>query len=152
MKRLAGAIACSIIALLLFIFPGIALAQKFIHPGIDQRKQDMEEMKKLVLSGAQPYKAAFDRLKSIVDTPFTVKAHTHVLRGPYGRPNIGGDDLSRSANMAYNYALAWYITNDKAYAQKAITILNAWSPVLWHFDYNDAKLLAAWTGHMLCNA
>src|SRR5215204_5991930 len=54
--------------------------------------------------------------------------------------------------MAYNYALVWYITNDKTYARKAIEVLNAWSPVLWDLDYNDAKLLAAWTGHLLCNA
>jgi hypothetical protein len=152
MKRSPSAITYCFIAFSLFIIPGFSPAQKFVHPGIDQRAQDLELMKKLVLTGDQPYKAAFDRLKAAVDTPFAVKAHTHVLRGPYGRPNIGGDDLSRSANMAYNYALAWYITNDKAYAQKAIAILNAWSPVLWHFDYNDAKLLAAWTGHMLCNA
>src|SRR6185436_1356465 len=39
-----------------------------------------------------------------------------------------------------------------SYANKAIDILNAWSPVLRDFDYNDAKLLAAWTGHLLCNA
>jgi parallel beta-helix repeat protein len=152
MKRFAGVIVCFIMGFLPGILPVTSVAQKFVHPGIDQRPQDLEEMKKLVASGVQPYKAAFDRLKAAVNTPFTVKAHTHVLRGPYGRPNIGGDDLSRSANMAYNYALAWYITNDKSYAQKAISILNAWSPVLWHFDYNDAKLLAAWTGHMLCNA
>lgn len=35
--------------------------------------------------------------------------------------------------------------------EKAIEILNTWSPVLWDFDFNDAKLLAAWTGHILCN-
>jgi hypothetical protein len=109
-------------------------------------------MKKFVQNGTQPYKGAFDRLKSATDTAFAIKPHTHVLRGPYGRPNIGGDDLSRSANMAYNYALIWYITNDKTYANKAIEVLNTWSPVLWHFDYNDARLLAAWTGHLLCNA
>ena len=136
----------------LFLFPSSGISQKFIHPGIDQRAVDLQEMKRLVLKGEQPYKAAFDRLKAAADTSYIVKAHTHVLRGPYGRPNIGGDDLSKSANMAYNYALAWYISNDKKYADKAIEILNAWSPVLWHFDYNDAKLLAAWTGHMLCNA
>ncbi len=109
-------------------------------------------MKKLVLDGKQPWKGAFDRLLAAADTNFVVKPHTHVLRGPYGKPNIGGDDLSKSADMAYNYALVWYITNDKAYADKAIEILNAWSPVLWDLDYNDAKLLAAWTGHVLCNA
>ena len=128
------------------------LAQSFVHPGIDQQAKDLAYMKKKVLAGEQPWKGAFDRLKAATDTNFTVKAHTHVLRGPYGNPNIGGDDLAKCANMAYNDALLWYITNDKSYAAKAIDILNAWSPVLWDLDYNDAKLLAAWTGHRLCNA
>ena len=126
--------------------------QKFIHPGVDQNSKDLAKMKQLVLNRAEPYKSAFDRLKAATDSGFVVASHRHVLRGPYGRPNIGGNDLSKSAAMAYNYALAWYITNDKNYANKAIEILNAWSPALWHLDYNDAKLLAAWTGHALCNA
>ena len=140
---LAGTIACS---------PAKTAAQNFVHPGIDQTSQDLAYMRKKVLAGEQPWKAAFDRLKASADTDFNVKAHTHVLRGPYGRPNIGGDDLSKCANMAYNYALVWYVTHDKTYADKAIGILNAWSPVLRDLDYNDAKLLAAWTGHLLCNA
>jgi hypothetical protein len=143
-------ILIAFIALLILLSP--ARAQKLVHPGINQTAADLSHMKKMVLEGKQPYKDAFYRLKAAADTPFAVIPHTHVLRGPYGRPNIGGDDLSRSANMAYNYALVWYITNDKSYANKAIEVLNTWSPVLWHFDYNDAKLLAAWTGHILCNA
>jgi parallel beta-helix repeat protein len=127
-------------------------AQPFTHPGIDQSAADLAYMKKKVLSGEEPWAAAFGRLKAAADTEFVVKAHTHVLRGPYGKPNIGGDDLSKCASMAYNYALVWYITKDKKYANKAIDILNAWSPVLWDLDYNDAKLLAGWTGHLLCNA
>ena len=127
-------------------------AQKFVHPGINQTSGDLAYMKRLVLKGEQPYKDAFNRLKAETDTNFEVKPYTHVLRGPYGKPNIGGNDLSKSANMAYNYALMWYITNKQIYADKAIKILNAWSPVLWDFDYNDAKLLAAWTGHIFCNA
>jgi len=133
-------------------FSSNAYAHIFMHPGIDQTYADLTYMKNLVLKGEQPYRDAFDRLKASCDTNFIFKTHTHVLRGPYGRPNTGGDDLSRSANMAYNYALVWYITNDKSYAKKAIDILNAWSSVLRDFDYNDAKLLAAWTGHLLCNA
>ncbi|HVV05481.1 MAG TPA: right-handed parallel beta-helix repeat-containing protein [Puia sp.] len=132
--------------------PMTSNAQPFVHPGINQTSADLDYMRKMVLDGRQPWKDAFDRLKSATDTTFIVKAHTHVLRGPYGRPNIGGDDLSKCANMAYNDALVWYITRDKKYADKAIDILNAWSSTLWDFDYNDAKLLAAWTGHLLCNA
>jgi parallel beta-helix repeat protein len=127
-------------------------AQKFIHPGINQTSQDLEYMKSMVKKGEQPWKNAFEKLKAATDTNFVVNPYTHVLRGPYGKPNIGGDDLSRSANMAYNYALVWYITNEKKYADNAIKILRAWSSTLWDFDYNDAKLLAAWTGHILCNA
>lgn len=113
---------------------------------------DLDYMKKQVLAGEQPWKDAFDRLKQNTNLQFQVKPFTHVVRGPYGKPNIGGDDLSKGANLAYDCALMWYITGEKAYAQKAIEILNAWSPVLWDFDYNDAKLLAGWTGHQLCNA
>ena len=127
-------------------------AQKFIHPGIDQSSKDLEFMRHLVLKNQHPYKSAFDRLKSAVDTGFVAKSHAHVLRGPYGKPNIGGDDLSRSANMAYNNAIVWYITKEKKYADNAIAIINTWSPMLKHLDYNDAKLLAGWTGHILCNA
>jgi parallel beta-helix repeat protein len=127
-------------------------AQKFVHPGINQTSGDLAYMKSLILKGEQPYKDAFNRLKAETDTDFEAEPYRHVLRGPYGKPNIGGNDLSKSANMAYNYALMWYITNEKAYADKAIKILNTWSPALWDFDYNDAKLLAAWTGHVFCNA
>jgi parallel beta-helix repeat protein len=145
-------IALVVLFILTTFFPANSFGQKFIHPGIDQTGKDLEYMKNKVLKGEQPYKEAFDRLQASVDTNFTVKAFTHVLRGPYGKPNIGGDDLSKGANMAYNYAIAWYITRNRMYANKAIEIINAWSSVLWDFDYNDAKLLAAWTGHVLCNA
>ena len=127
-------------------------AQPFIHPGIHQSQEDLDYMKQQVLKGEQPWKNAFDSLVANTDLNFKVKAHTHVLRGPYGKPNIGGDDLSKGAKLAYGCALLWYITSDIKYAEKAIEILNKWSPVLWDFDYNDAKLLAAWTGHHLCNA
>src|SRR5882757_10952968 len=98
--------------------PAKIIAQPFVHPGIDQTSKDLAYMKKKVLAGEQPWKGAFDRLKAAADTNFEIKAHTHVLRGPYGKPNIGGDDLSKCANMAYNYALVWYITNDRVYATK----------------------------------
>ncbi len=128
------------------------VAQPFIHPGIHQTRDDLDYMKKQVLHGEQPWNDAFVRLKEATDLNFEVKPFAHVLRGPYGKPNIGGDDLSKSSSLAYNCALLWYITGEKAYAVKAIEILNAWSPVLWDFDYNDAKLLSGWTGHQLCNA
>lgn len=142
-----------ILALQFILFSFFSLsAQKFIHPGIDQTSADLEYMKSQVLKGEQPWKDAFEKLKANTDLNFKVVSHAHVMRGPYGKPNIGGDDLSKGSNLAYNCALLWYITRDKAYANKAIEVLNAWAPAVWDFDYNDAKLLAGWTGHLLCNA
>lgn len=143
--------------LLLLLASAVALsvpapAQKFVHPGINQTSEDLEFMRGQVLKGEQPWKDAFERLKAQTDLGFEVKTFAHVMRGPYGRPNIGGNDLSKGANLAYQCALLWYITKDKAYAKKAIEIINAWSPAVWDFDYNDAKLLAGWTGHLFCNA
>ena len=143
-----------LLILLVFIVfsPENCFAQRFIHPGIGQTSADLEYMKKQTLAGEQPWKDAFDRLKAATNLQFEVKPYAHVLRGPYGKPNIGGDDLSKGSDMAYNCAIMWYITNEKAYADKAIEIINAWASVVWDFDYNDAKLLAGWTGHQLCNA
>jgi len=151
MKSSFWKIGC--LGLLLFLLIRMELyAQQFIHPGIDQSLSDLQYMKKQVLAGEQPWKDAYERLKAATDRQFQVKPFAHVVRGPYGKPNIGGDDLMKSSNMAYNCALMGWFTGDKAYSEKAISILNAWSPVLWDFDYNDAKLLAGWTGHLLCNA
>lgn len=132
--------------------PKISIAQQFTHPGIYQTQADLDYMKAQVEVGVQPWKGAFDRLVEATDLNFEIKPYPHVLRGSYGKPNIGGEDLRKGANLAYDCALLWYITEDKAYAGKAIEIINAWSPVLWDFDYNDAKLLAGWTGHLFCNA
>jgi parallel beta-helix repeat protein len=141
-----------LVSLIAFLPYSIASAQKFLHPGIDQTAEDLAYMKNQVQAGAQPWKDAFERLKTGTDLSSPIKPFAHVQRGPYGKPNIGGGELDRNVNMAYDCALIWYITDNKAYADKAIEIINTWSPVLWDFDYNDAKLLAAWTGHMLCNA
>lgn len=142
-----------LVAITLFLFlPDKLTANSFIHPGIYQTGADLQYMKKQVHAGAQPWKDSFNRLVEATNLDFEITPFAHVLRGSYGKPNIGGEDLRKGANLAYDCALLWYITEDKAYADKAIDIINAWSAVLWDFDYNDAKLLAGWTGHLFCNA
>ncbi len=141
-----------LILLIFNLFCFQVFAQEFTHPGISQSKADMVFMKKQVKAGVEPWKSAFEKLQEETAINFKVKAFTHVLRGPYGKPNIGGDDLSKGAHMAYKCALMWYLTDDQKYADKAIEIINKWSGTVWDFDYNDAKLLAAWTGHVWCNA
>ncbi len=148
MRKIAGAILIAF-----FISAGILHAQEkpFVHPGMAQNRQDLDYMKKMVLAGTQPYKDAFERLKSITPLSFKPQPFTHISVGSYGANSQGGSQLSRSADMAYNCALLWYITGDKAYADKAIEILNAWSPVLWDFDDNNAKLNVGLTSYYFLN-
>jgi len=124
----------------------------FIHPGISQQRADLDLMKKRVLAGEQPWKGAFDRILKSARLDFDPKPFTHVIRGSYGSPAIGGSELSSGAGQAYNLSILWYVTGERKYADKAIEIINAWSARLWDFDDNDAKLLAGWTGHVFCNA
>jgi hypothetical protein len=105
---------------LLLVLTSLALAfgtemhgQKFIHPGINQTSADLQYMREQVRKGQQPWKEAFERLKGETDLDFEIRPFTHVMRGSYGRPNIGGNDLSKGADMAYDCALLWYITGEK---------------------------------------
>ncbi|HWZ35000.1 MAG TPA: right-handed parallel beta-helix repeat-containing protein [Mucilaginibacter sp.] len=151
MKKIIGII---LTGLLCFVF--CANAQKaekpFVHPGMAQSRQDLDYMKKKVLAGEQPYKDAFERLKNNTPLSFKPQPFTHVSVGAYGANSKGGSELSQSADMAYNSALLWYITGDKTYADKAIEILNAWSPKLWDFDENNAKLNVGLTSYYFLNA
>lgn len=127
-------------------------SKPFLHPGLLQNREDLEFMKKKILSGEQPWKDAYGRLYKSASLDFVPKPFTHVIRGSYGHPAIGGSELTASSNQAYAQAIIWYVTGKKEHAQKAIEILNAWSYKLWDFDENDAKLLASWTGHVFANA
>lgn len=132
----------------------IAAAEPFIHPGMLHTREQLARMKQRVQTGQTPWKAAWETLRTRRGSSleFTPEPIAHVVRGPYGEPSIGDRQLSGAARAAYSHALQWVITDDRAHADKAIEILNAWSQVLWTFQDNDAKLLAAWTGDDFCNA
>ncbi|HKE26924.1 MAG TPA: alginate lyase family protein [Bryobacteraceae bacterium] len=131
-----------------------ASAQPFVHPGILQTRQDLGFMRSKVAAGEQPWKQAWDNLlaEPYSSLRFQATPSAHIERGAYGSNSSGAAELAASANAAYSQALQWFITGDSAHARKAIEILDAWSPVLWDFEGNDAKLLAGWTGGALCAA
>jgi parallel beta-helix repeat protein len=131
-----------------------AQPKPFVHPGILQTRADLDLMKSKIRENEQPWKGAWERLlsQSYSSLKFVPKPAEHVIRGPFGRPSIGSNELIASANAAESHALQWYVTGNKAHAAKVIEIFNAWSPILNDFQQNDAKLLAGWTGHQLLAA
>ncbi len=121
----------------LFFPPAHAEEKTFVHPGIYQTKADLDFMKQKVLDGEQPWKDAFEMVKKSISFDEQIKVEQHIVRGAFNSPCIGADNFERDANQAYQAALVWYISGEQKYADKAIEILNAWSPNIWDFDDND---------------
>lgn len=131
---------------------GIASANAFIHPGMMQNKNSLDQMKALALSNDPAWSNAFSNLIKEASLDFKPEPRAHISVGPYGANSSGGKEYGASAEMAYRHALAWYITGKKEYAAKAIEILNAWSARLWDFDDNNAKLNVGLSGPYFLNA
>ena len=71
-----------------------------------QRRADLDFMKRKVLAGEEPWKGAWDRLlkASYSSMDFDPKPIAHVIRGAYGRPSVGGNELMASGHAAYSQA------------------------------------------------
>jgi len=65
--------------------------------------------------------------------------------GPSSKPNYGCTDERQDALAAYSNALAWYVTRDARYANKAIQLMDAWSAVLRDHTNSNAPLQSAWS-------
>ncbi|MDN3689807.1 heparinase II/III family protein [Cyclobacterium jeungdonense] len=132
--------------------PPLVFPRQFVHPGMLQSQADLEYMKAKIKSGDSLWVAAYQRLQEEASMDFEPQAFTHVVRGSYGRQGQGHRELSASAMEAYRQALLWYVTDNRQHAEKAVSIISAWSEKLWDFDDNDAKLIAALTGQHFLNA
>lgn len=128
------------------------LSKTFVHPGMTQNQKDLDYMVEMIRQDTQPWKDAFENLKKKTSLDFMPQAFDCISVGPYGVNSIGGREFSESAEAAYNHALMWYITKEKAYADKAIEILNVWSYKLRAFDANNAKLNVGLFGYHYLNA
>ena len=127
-------------------------SKPFVHPGMAQSLEDLDYMRDNIQKGVEPWKSAFARMKESAKLDFAPRPVSFVSEGPYGQNSVGGREFSASARAAYDHALVWYVTKEKAYADKAIEILNAWSYKLRSFDANNAKLNVGLSGHSFLNA
>ena len=127
-------------------------SKPFVHPGMAQSREDLDFMRDNILKGAEPWKSSFARLKDSAKLDFVPRPVSFVSVGPYGQNSVGGREFSSSARAVYEHALVWYVTKEKAYADKAIEIMNAWSYKLRSFDENNAKLNVGLSGYSFLNA
>ena len=101
-----------------------------------------------VKSGAQPWKAAFDRANGRALLSRQPAPVADVECGPYSMPNLGCAEELGDAGAAWNLALNFAITGEEAFAKKAIEIMNAWARVLESHSNHNAPLQAGWSASL----
>ena len=124
----------------------------FVHPGLLHTQQDLERLKSQVAAQAQPYLAGYEVFRA-----HNQSASSYAVRGggctELGRnPNVCSGQAETDSNAAYQNALMWAITGERAYAEKAIRILDTWSNNLTKISGADAILAAGIFGFKFVNA
>jgi hypothetical protein len=144
----------SILPLVLLLCQGV---HAFVHPGILSTKADLDRVRSL--QSQQPWASALAALKA---TP--AAKLTYAMQGPYdsitrGTTILGWTQNGNDANACYIQALLWYVTDQQAYADNAIRIINSWSNRLKFVGGTDVALLTgiqgplwAMAGEILANS
>ncbi|MEE6263444.1 alginate lyase family protein [Plantactinospora sonchi] len=128
--------------------PAQAAPATFTHPGVLVSRPQLDFIRSRVNAGAQPWRGAYDQMmaSNFASLSRTPKPRAVVECGSYSNPNNGCTDERQDALAAYTLALAWYITQDSRYAEKAIQIMDAWSAVIQDHTNSNAPLQTAWAG------
>ena len=142
-----------LIAGLMVVFLGKVSAQ-FVHPGMLHDKTDLEFLKTKLRSAEDPWKTNWDALMASPEASlnWTPQPKKVIVVGFYSKPDIGASDFRRDGDAAYTMSLLYYITRDKAYAEKVIGIFNAWSSTLDSITDGNKKLLMGMVGIKYLNA
>lgn len=121
----------------------------FVHPGVAHSQQSIDFVKAKIEAGEQPWARAWNELKqsSRASLRYQPKPFATVKRGPYNDPDIGSSEFSDDSKAAYVHALCWVLSGEKAHAEKAAQILDAWSGKLEMIGEHDARLLVGMHGH-----
>ncbi|MFC5801953.1 alginate lyase family protein [Streptomyces formicae] len=120
----------------------------FVHPGVLVSRGQLDFTREKVNAGAQPWKGAYDQMTAskYASLSRVPKPRAVVECGSYSNPNYGCTDEREDAIAAYTLSLAWYVTRDSRYAQKAIEIMDAWSAVIKDHTNSNAPLQTGWAG------
>lgn len=127
---------------------------QFAHPGMLHSKADLEFIRQKVANGEEPWKSEFEELKNSpsASLSWAAKPLPVVAVGYFSKPDIGATDFRRDGDAAYSLALRWSLSHEKAYAEKSIEILNAWSYQLDSVTHDNRKLHLGIVGLKFLNA
>jgi hypothetical protein len=123
----------------------LAFSQAFVHPGVMHTNKDLDFVKSKIQAGQEPWKTAFNDLKSSTycSLNYTPKPFAVVACGSFNNPNDGCDEILDDQIAAYTMALRWYMEGNNQYADKAISILMAWTDTYQSSTNTNTRLVAS---------
>ncbi len=132
------------------VTPPVQVPDTFKHPGLLHSKEELEFVKKKIAAGEEPWKTAFEKLKSSKLTQLDYKPEPiDIVKsgiGGKGGKEGGAYSEGNDSHAAYAMALMWVYTGDERYAEKSVEILNAWGAKLQDHQGANWYLTASWAG------
>lgn len=133
--------------------PTSGLEHGFIHPGGLHTQADFERIKQLLADGDPHITAAYNALKAgeYAQSGIATWPVETIIRG--GSTGQNYMNVARGAAMAYQNALVYKISGNKAHADAAVRILMAWARGNKYVGGDTNKSLASGIyGYQLANA
>ncbi|MDQ0961518.1 hypothetical protein QFZ66_005396 [Streptomyces sp. B4I13] len=130
-----------------------ATAAGYAHPGLLHTGADLTRMAAKVRAGVAPYTAGYARLTANrhAQSGWTANPQATVYRGGGSPQNYAA--LYHDLHAAYQNGLRFHVSGERAYADTAVAILNAWSARLTSLEGSADRFLAAGLyGYQAANA
>ncbi|KAJ5692016.1 chondroitin AC/alginate lyase [Penicillium macrosclerotiorum] len=121
----------------------------WVHPGVMISQDQVDYFKAKVAASSSPWLAAYDQLldqTGVADATYTPSPVPTVVCGSYSNPDVGCSAEREDSLAAYGNALAWIVSEEQSYADRAIDIMKAWSSTVKSHNDSNAPLQSGWVG------
>ncbi|HEV6965593.1 LamG-like jellyroll fold domain-containing protein, partial [Roseateles sp.] len=117
-------------------------AKAFTHPGLLHTEADFARMRSQIAAGREPWVSGYRALTS------SSRARLGGVPQPLATVVRGGDGenfrtMVEDVQRAYQLALRWKVSGDTAYADLAVTYVNAWVSTMTTLTGNADRFIAA---------
>lgn len=127
----------------------------FTHPGLLHTSDDFDRISEKVNAADEPWLTGWYKLtnNSHATSTYVASPQAMIYRGVSTDYTENYPDLYNDAAAAYALAVRWKVSNETAYADTAVDILNQWAQTLTTINGTGDKYLASGIyGYQLANA
>ncbi len=130
----------------------------FVHPGLLATQSDFDRIKSKVDANEEPWLSGWNKLisNSHAQLSYTANPVVKLIRGGNSTEEPEADNYARAFNdaaAAFQLAVRWKVSGNDDYADRAISILNAWASTCTSLSGNSNIVLGAGIyGYQFANA